>query len=763
MDLHVKDSKPTDEERAAVDAVLGPPSSAWEGADDRTDAELRWARGGKEARDRRDLLLPALHAVNDRVGWLSESALDYICRRLTVPPAEAYGVATFYSLFSLKPRPATVLYVCTDLTCAAKGSAELCDALADTPSASWERSPCLGLCERAPAALLRRAGPPAPGAAPPDPPSRLNGARPQSPDGLGKRDSAARKPPDDLEVPAQDPARGAGNCATGHARPAAEDRPQPAPPPTLEAPVQGTARGARNCAISQPQPAPENRPHPAPAGPPWTKSSGEFEERGPRGSALGNGPQANPYPRRPAAEPLSVTAGRGGVGKETAPRLTAVLAPATPTTLPHALAAPDATAPEHPAAHAVPQFGQNDLVLLKRIGKVDPYDLDDYRSQGGYTALRRAFALGPAGVIREVLDAGLVGRGGAAFPTGRKWEATARQAERVHYLVCNADESEPGTFKDRVLMEGDPYALVEAMTIAGYAVGAERGYLYLRGEYPRAHERLSHAIARARERGLLGPDVLGQGYAFDIEIRSGAGAYICGEETAIFNSIEGQRGEPRSKPPFPVEKGLFGKPTAVNNVETLVNVLPILEHGAQAYARTGTATSTGTKLFCVSGNVARPGVYELPFGASLRELITLSGPPERMRAILLGGAAGGFVRPDELDIPLTFEGTREAGTTLGSGVVLVLDDTVELPRILLRIAEFFRDESCGQCVPCRVGTVRQEEALHRIKDRTGAAAAGDIALLRDVGRTMRDASICGLGQTAWNAVESAIDRLGAFE
>ncbi|WP_438290664.1 NADH-ubiquinone oxidoreductase-F iron-sulfur binding region domain-containing protein [Streptomyces sp. HUAS TT7] len=678
MDLHFADTKPTDEERAAVDEVLGPPASAWEGADDRTDAELRWARGGKEARDRRDLLLPALHAVNDRVGWLSESALDYICRRLTVPPAEAYGVATFYSLFSVKPRPSTVLYVCTDLACAAKGSAELCDALADTPSASWERSPCLGLCERAPAALLRRAGPPAPNtpAAPsPDPRSRLMGARPQTPDGLGMRDSAVRKSPDEP----------------------------------------------------------------------------------------GKGPEPLLNPQRPAAEPLSVTAGRGGAGNDPAHRLAAALAPATPTTLAHVLADPDATTPEHPAAHAVPQAGQSDLVLLRRIGAVDPYDLDDYRSQGGYTALRRAFALGPAGVVREVLDAGLVGRGGAAFPTGRKWEATARRPERVHYLVCNADESEPGTFKDRVLMEGDPYALVEAMTIAGYAVGAERGYLYLRGEYPRARERLSHAIARARERGLLGPDVLGQGYAFDIEIRSGAGAYICDEETAIFNSFEGKRGEPRSKPPFPVEKGLFGKPTAVNNVETLVNVLPILEHGAEAYARTGTATSTGTKLFCVSGNVVHPGVYELPFGASLRELIALSGPPERMRAILLGGAAGGFVRPDELDIPLTFEGTREAGTTLGSGVVLVLDDTVDLPRILLRIAEFFRDESCGQCVPCRVGTVRQEEALHRIKDRTGAAAAGDIALLRDVGRTMRDASICGLGQTAWNAVESAIDRLGAFE
>ncbi|MYZ38290.1 MULTISPECIES: NADH-ubiquinone oxidoreductase-F iron-sulfur binding region domain-containing protein, partial [unclassified Streptomyces] len=385
------------------------------------------------------------------------------------------------------------------------------------------------------------------------------------------------------------------------------------------------------------------------------------------------------------------------------------------------------------------------------------------RAHGGYTALRRAFELGPAGVIREVTDAGLVGRGGAAFPTGRKWQATASQPAHPHYLVCNADESEPGTFKDRVVMEGDPYSLVEAMTIAGYAVGAQRGFLYLRGEYPRALRLLQHAIDQARARGLLGDDVLGQGYAFDIEIRRGAGAYICGEETALFNSIEGYRGEPRSKPPFPVEKGLFGKPTAENNVETLINVLPILTGGAQAYAAIGTGQSTGPKLFCVSGNVERPGIYELPFGATLGELLQLAGPSPTMRAILLGGAAGGFVRPDELDIPLTFEGTRAAGTTLGSGVVLVLDDTVELPRILVRIAEFFRDESCGQCVPCRVGTVRQEEALHRIVDRTGAAAADDIALLREVGQAMKDASICGLGQTAWSAVESAIDRLGAYK
>ncbi|MGW3634584.1 NAD(P)H-dependent oxidoreductase subunit E [Streptomyces sp. NPDC005122] len=607
MDLHFGDSKPTDEERAAVDALLGPPESSWEGAD-RSDADLRWARGGREARARRDLLLPGLHAVNDRVGWISEGALGHLCRRLTVPPAEAYGVATFYAMFSLKPRPATVLHVCTDLTCMAAGAPELCEGiesrLGPGSGVAVERGPCLGLCERAPAALAVRAG---------------------------------------------DPVR------------------------------------------------------------------------------------------------------------------TAVAAPATVERAVLAAAAPGSAPEEPPAELAVPQAGDPALILLGRVGVVDPADLDDYRAHGGYAALRRAFALGPAGVIREVTDAGLTGRGGAAFPTGRKWRATASAPGTPHYLVCNADESEPGTFKDRVVMEGDPYALVEAMTIAAYAVGAHQGYLYLRGEYPRALRRMEHAIGQARARGLLGDDVLGQGYAFDIEIRRGAGAYICGEETALFNSIEGYRGEPRSKPPFPVEKGLFGRPTAENNVETLVNVLPVLTMGAEAYAAIGTPGSTGPKLFCVSGSVERPGVYELPFGATLGELLEQAGVREGLRAVLLGGAAGGFVRPDELDVPLTFEGTREAGTTLGSGVVMAFDDSVPLPRLLLRIAAFFRDESCGQCVPCRVGTVRQEEALHRIAERTGAAAEGDIALLREVGRAMRDASICGLGQTAWNAVESAIDRLGAYE
>jgi NADH-quinone oxidoreductase subunit F len=366
-----------------------------------------------------------------------------------------------------------------------------------------------------------------------------------------------------------------------------------------------------------------------------------------------------------------------------------------------------------------------------------------------------------------VSDAKLLGRGGAAFPTGVKWQAVATQLVRPHYVICNADESEPGTFKDRVVMEQDPFAVVEALTIAGFACGAEKGFLYIRGEYPLATERLEHAIAEARHHGHLGEDVMGHGFAFDIELRRGAGAYICGEETALFNSLEGKRGEPRNKPPFPVTHGVFGKPTAINNVETLINVLEVLHVGAEAYAAIGTEGSTGPRLFCLSGHVERPGVYEIEHGATLRELIDLAGGVRggaALKAVLLGGAAGGFVGPDMLDVRLTFEDARDGGYTLGSGVIMVFDDGTDLVDLCLRIARFFRDESCGQCVPCRVGTVRQEEALHRLVSGTPIGSREDeLSLIDEVAQVMRDASICGLGQTAANAVQSAIARLSVFD
>jgi NADH-quinone oxidoreductase subunit F len=370
-------------------------------------------------------------------------------------------------------------------------------------------------------------------------------------------------------------------------------------------------------------------------------------------------------------------------------------------------------------------------------------------------------------VIRELTESKLLGRGGAAFPTGRKWDAVARNPVRPHYLVCNADESEPGTFKDRVVIENDPFALVEALTIAGYTTGCEQAYIYLRGEYPLAWQRLANAIDQARRHGLLGDDVMATGLRFDIELRKGAGAYICGEETALFNSIEGFRGEPRNKPPFPVDSGLFSKPTVVNNVESLINVLDIVLEGGAEFAQIGTEQSTGTRLLCLSGCVERPGLYEVAFGVTLRTVLEMAGGVaggRSLKAVLLGGAAGGFVGPDALDLELSFEATRAAGATLGSGVVMVFDESVDLVAVLLRIAAFFRDESCGQCVPCRVGTVRQQEALLRLaSERPRGGIAEELSLIAEIAQAMRDASICGLGQTAASAIESAIRELHVFQ
>jgi NADH-quinone oxidoreductase subunit F len=417
---------------------------------------------------------------------------------------------------------------------------------------------------------------------------------------------------------------------------------------------------------------------------------------------------------------------------------------------------------------SIPQTGSPQLYLLRRIGKMNPSSLGDYCSLGGFEGLRRAIEMGPEKIVREVIDSRLLGRGGAAFPTGKKWEALLLQrgSGRPLYVVCNADESEPGTFKDRVLMEGDPFAILEGMTIAALAVGAEKGFIYIRGEYPLAAERLSHAIKIGRAQGFLGRPILGSSFSFEVEVRRGAGAYICGEETALFNSIEGYRGEPRNKPPFPTQAGLFHQPTVVNNVETLVNIPEIILKGGAAYSRIGTEQSTGHRLFCVSGHVRRPGVYEVDFGATLRNVIDLAGGvggTGKLQAVLLGGAAGTFVSPTELDTPLTFEGTRAIGATLGSGVIMLFDDATDLKRILLRIAEFFREETCGQCVPCRVGVTRQKEALERLIEKKPLGSnEQELRLLQEMAQAMRDASICGLGQTASTALLSAVRRWNLF-
>jgi NADH-quinone oxidoreductase subunit F len=364
----------------------------------------------------------------------------------------------------------------------------------------------------------------------------------------------------------------------------------------------------------------------------------------------------------------------------------------------------------------------------------------------------------PEDVIGEVKASGLVGYGGAAFPTGVKWEGAARAPGGPKYVVCNADESEPGTFKDRLLLEEDPHRIIEGMVIAAYAIDASKGYIYVRGEYPYAFRVMQEAVGAARQADYLGKNLLGSGFEFDIEVRLGAGAYVCGEETALFESIEGKRGFPRIKPPFPTTQGLFGSPTVINNVETLCNVPLILQQGAADYRKIGTEKSPGSKLFCVSGRVQRPGLYEVPFGVTLRHLLfDLAGGLKEgcvLQAVLLGGAAGAFATEKDLDVPMSFEGFRAAGLPLGSGAVMVFDDTADMLDVLRRLAAFFAHESCGKCYPCQLGTQRQYEILERVAARR--SLPGDADRLADVGWTMTDASLCGLGQTAALAVLSAM-------
>jgi NADH-quinone oxidoreductase subunit F len=392
--------------------------------------------------------------------------------------------------------------------------------------------------------------------------------------------------------------------------------------------------------------------------------------------------------------------------------------------------------------------GQRDGFLARHVEQ-GAQSLAEY---GDYVALRRAMTMTPEAVIAEIEASGLIGRGGAAFPTGQKWKFTRGAAGSPKYIVCNADESEPGTFKDRVLMEAQPHLLIEGMAIAAYAIGAAQGYIFVRGEYPEAARSLEYAIHEATAAGLLGsPD-----FHFTLEVRRGAGAYICGEETALFEAIEGKRGFPRIKPPYPTTHGLFGKPTAINNVETLCAAPIIISKGAAWFRQYGTESSAGTKLVSVSGHVARPGVYEIVPGITLREFLErdCGGVTGTLRAVLMGGAAGTFLTPDEIDVRMTFEDLRAIGSTFGSGAIMIFNDTVDLRDVLKRLGRFFEHESCGKCFPCQLGTQRQMEILNRLD----APLAGDLARLRDIGLTMTEASLCGLGQTAASAVLSAIQR-----
>lgn len=398
-------------------------------------------------------------------------------------------------------------------------------------------------------------------------------------------------------------------------------------------------------------------------------------------------------------------------------------------------------------------------IVLGRAGLIDPESLDDYLIHDGYLALAKALTeMTPEQVIDEVEKSGLQGRGGAGFPTGRKWGFVRSARGQPKYVICNADESEPGTFKDRLILEGDPFSVIEAMTIAGYAVGATEGYIYIRGEYKLAYRRLENAIHLARERGLLGDQILGKDFRFDIHLHAGAGAYICGEETALIESIEGKRGQPRARPPYPPTYGLWGKPTLVNNVETLANVPHIVRNGGEWYHQFGTEKSRGTKIYTIMGNVNFTGVIEVPLGITLREVIEIYGRGMKrganLKLVQTGGSSGSIVPASLQDTPMDFESWRTAGASLGSGALLICDEhtcVVDLARVLL---QFFRFECCAKCVPCRTGTQRLYTLVSDIAEGRGTLES--LEVIQTLGQEMELLSNCGLGQTASVAVRDIL-------
>jgi NADH-quinone oxidoreductase subunit F len=404
-------------------------------------------------------------------------------------------------------------------------------------------------------------------------------------------------------------------------------------------------------------------------------------------------------------------------------------------------------------------IGLQERIVLRNCGTIDPESIAEYEAAGGYKALRKALAeMAPDEIIQEVKDSGLRGRGGAGFPTGLKWSFAARNKGDTKYVVCNADEGDPGAFMDRSILEGDPHSVLEGMIICGRAIGASFGYVYCRAEYPMAIRRLTIAIESARERGYLGKDILGSGYEFDLKIKQGAGAFVCGEETALFASIEGQRGMPRIRPPFPAEKGLWAKPTNNNNVETYANVPWIITHGAPAYAAYGTEKSKGTKVFALAGKIARGGLAEVPMGTTIHDLVFKIGggikAGREFKAVQMGGPSGGCIPAALDDTPVDFESIPATGAIMGSGGLVVLDDTscmVEIARFFL---DFTQNESCGKCTFCRIGTRRMLEILTRIT--MGEGRTEDIDKLVSLGEQIRETSLCGLGQSAPNPAITTI-------
>jgi bidirectional [NiFe] hydrogenase diaphorase subunit len=407
----------------------------------------------------------------------------------------------------------------------------------------------------------------------------------------------------------------------------------------------------------------------------------------------------------------------------------------------------------------MPFFARQHKLVLENSGLIDPESFKGYVVAGGYQAMVRALSeMTPVEVLQQVTESGLRGRGGGGYPTGLKWSTVSKMPATQKYIVCNADEGDPGAFMDRAILESDPHRVLEGMAIAGYAVGASKGYVYIRAEYPLAVERLKLAIRKAKRSGFLGNGICETPFVFDIEIRLGAGAFVCGEETALLASIQGLRGQPRPRPPYPAESGLWGFPTVINNVETFANIVPIVRDGAESFAAIGTERSKGTKVFALAGRIRNTGLIEVPMGTSLREIVEEigGGIPDgrRFKAVQTGGPSGGCLPEEHLDLPVDYDSLRDVGSMMGSGGMIIMDETSSMVDVARYFMEFCMTESCGKCIPCRAGTQQMHELLSRLT--RGEGTAKDLALLEDLCEVVQETSLCGLGQTAPNPVKSTL-------
>ncbi len=694
-------------------------------------------------------VIPVLQFIQGTAGYLPAPAIEAAAAHLRVSPARVFGVASFYAGFHLEPRGANTVTVCRGTACHVRGSAGLLRALethlgvtagGTTPDrgCTLETAACFGSCALAPVIVAngraRGRQTPASARALVD---GLDASGIAGGLGLATQDVAAAAVPDlagaaPRAAGLHDLVRRTAQAREGWHRLHGGERPV-------------ISIGTATCGLA------------AGAGDLVPTVRTELARLGVDAAIVPVGCFGLCY-----AEPLLDVEVPG------LPRV--VYGPVAPDHVAGILAA-HVVRGEPPADRALGTAGDGTIagiprledlpvmrgqvrIALRNCGLIDPTSLDHYLARDGYAGLRRALAMHPADVVEEVKASGLRGRGGGGFPTGAKWELCRAAPGSPKSLICNADEGDPGAFMDRSVLEGDPHAVLEGMTIAGFAIGAERGYVYVRAEYPLAIARLETAIGQARELGLLGPDILGSGFAFDIDIRQGAGAFVCGEETALIASLEGRRGQPRPRPPYPAVRGLFGRPSNINNVETLANVASILRQGAAWYARFGTATSKGTKTFALTGKVNRPGLIEVPMGITLGEVVrdVGGGIPGggRFKAAQTGGPSGGCLPASLADLPIDYESLREAGSIMGSGGLVIMDESTCMVDIARYFLAFTRDESCGQCTPCREGTGRMLEILERIC--AGDGRLEDLPVLEQLARTVGSTSLCGLGQTAPNPV-----------